>query len=206
MAVSEQKLAQIIAHSKEVNEHPILNERQNMKFKQNSYFNNINGDNEYDNEYRDEWDNIGSLSNYDTYQSMPSLSYTEEQVLNSKLPEDIKKSLIKNPIRQETNEQTMDSVASMVASKNSKTVNRINEVKKEPQNSQIDYNYIKYLMSEAISDYFEKNPITNSAFLKQIAVSSPIDTNGGKIKIVDNNGNIFSAQLEYTGNLKDRKK
>ena len=44
-----------------------------------------------------------------------------------------------------------------------------------------------------------KGMLNEGATLKGIGLS------GGKIKLVDNKGNVFSAKLEYQGNTKDKK-
>lgn len=60
----------------------------------------------------------------------------------------------------------------------------------------IDYSIIKAIIKDTISEYFKENDNT----LKQIGLSE------GKIRLVDNKGNVYSAELKYAGNIKDKKK
>ena len=127
--------------------------------------------------------------------------YNEETVKNSKLPEAIKESMINHIIRPKS-DNILDSLTEGISTKQERpTVNETpKEVIKEtytPQN--IDYNYIKYIVTECISDYFKKQPLNESNGLSKISLSN------GKIKLVDNKGNVFSAQLVFEGNIKDKK-
>ena len=45
----------------------------------------------------------------------------------------------------------------------------------------------------------QKGLLNEGSVLKGIGLSK------GKIKLVDNSGNVFSAKLEYQGNTKDKK-
>ena len=202
MAISEQKLAQIIAHSKN-----ICSEEGAKKVRSHGGAGNLKDMNPDD--YSDEWDNF-SLSDINEEQMSEQsnygqqISYDEQSVLNSKLPDAIKKSLIENPISQNAN-VNMGAIAQMAMGgkpNNRKPLNENSNVSQQsvPQNIGLDYNYLKYIINEAISEYFQKNPIQNGNALKQIYLKE------GKIKLIDNSGNIFSAQLEHEGNLKDKKK
>ena len=64
----------------------------------------------------------------------------------------------------------------------------------------IDYNYLKHIISECIAEYFSKQPLNEQATLKQIGLAE------GKIKLIDNKGNVYASKLEYKGNLNDRNK
>ena len=67
----------------------------------------------------------------------------------------------------------------------------------------IDYALIKTIVNECIesklNEVFQKGLLNEGATLKGIGLSN------GKIKIVDNKGNVYSAKLEYQGNTKDKK-
>lgn len=67
----------------------------------------------------------------------------------------------------------------------------------------IDYALIKTIVNECIenklNEVFKNGLLNEGATLKGIGLSS------GKIKIVDNKGNVYSAKLEYQGNTKDKK-
>lgn len=59
----------------------------------------------------------------------------------------------------------------------------------------IDYALIKTIVNEAV-----EAKLNESGTLKAIALSA------GKIKLVDNKGNVFTAKLEFQGNIKDKNK
>ena len=67
----------------------------------------------------------------------------------------------------------------------------------------IDYALIKTIVNECIetklNEVFQKGMLNEGTTLKGIGLSN------GKIKIVDNKGNVYSAKLEYQGNTKDKK-
>lgn len=135
-------------------------------------------------------------------------NYNPEAIKNSKLPDKIKESLIKHPIR--TNTTVSDMLSENNAEVNQKFSNLVKNIKKENINEQvisqpnntaaIDYNYIKFIVTECIKEALKSQPINEGTSLKQIGLSE------GKIKLVDNKGNIFSAKLEYDGNIKDKKR
>ena len=70
-------------------------------------------------------------------------------------------------------------------------------------NGGIDYTLIKTIVNECIeqklSEMAERGFLNEGTTLKGIGLSE------GKIKLVDNKGNIFQAKLEYKGNTKDKK-
>ena len=65
--------------------------------------------------------------------------------------------------------------------------------------SGIDYSVIKAIVNECLNEYF-KRPLNES-----VGTLSGIGLKEGKIKLVDNKGNIFSANLEYQGTTKKNK-
>jgi len=205
--MSHEQLAQIINRSK------ILCSEQGAKMVNSYSTGSNNTSNNFrdinPNTYSDNWDNI-SLSDLDnigdnqqSYQPS-NLSYTNEGLKRSNLPDAIKQSFIDNPIDNE--DEAFNKAMNEIAQKanNRKSRQQLVETPMRTTNVQqgnmIDYNYLKYIISECISDYFQKNPIENSGYLKQIRLFK------GKIKILDNNGNIFSAKLEKEGNISDMKK
>lgn len=68
----------------------------------------------------------------------------------------------------------------------------------------IDYALIKTIVNECIeqklSEITERGLLSEGTTLKGIGLSE------GKIKLVDNKGNVFQAKLEYKGNMKDKNK
>ena len=67
----------------------------------------------------------------------------------------------------------------------------------------IDYALIKMIVNECLetklTEMAEKGLLNESTTLKGIGLSE------GKIKLIDNKGNVFQAKLEYKGNTKDKK-
>ncbi len=62
----------------------------------------------------------------------------------------------------------------------------------------VDYSIIKAIVNECLRDY-GKTAINESTQISTIALKE------GKIKLVDNKGNVYSAKLEYKGNVNDKK-
>ena len=67
----------------------------------------------------------------------------------------------------------------------------------------IDYALIKTIIKECIDEKFEE--MSQKGLLNEGSVLKGIGLSKGKIKLVDNSGNVFSAKLEYQGNTKDKK-
>lgn len=67
----------------------------------------------------------------------------------------------------------------------------------------IDYALIKTIVNECLeqklNEMAERGLLSEGTTLKGIGLSE------GKIKLVDNKGNVFQAKLEYKGNTKDKK-
>ena len=67
----------------------------------------------------------------------------------------------------------------------------------------IDYALIKTIVNECIEAKF--NEMAQRGLLNEGTTIKGIGLSNGKIKLVDNKGNVFSAKLEYQGNTKDKK-
>ncbi len=196
MALSPEKLAKIINHNSKTlcteNAQTALN-----KMSKNVGFNN--GDDINPADFHDEWDNF-SLS--ETPSSYVYENYNPSAVENSRMPEAIKQSMINNPI---VAGDSMRSVMNEISG-NKQKFSQLTEQKQmvnetpQPNAGVIDYNYLKYIISECIKEELSKQPLNEGTTLRQIGLSN------GKIKLVDNKGNIFSAQLQLEGNIKDKKK
>lgn len=59
-----------------------------------------------------------------------------------------------------------------------------------------DYSIIKAIVNECLNEYFSKNKLNENATLTGISLKE------GKIKLVDNQSNVYSANLEYKGKIK----
>ena len=58
----------------------------------------------------------------------------------------------------------------------------------------VDYSIIKAIVNECLNEYFSKNPLNESATLTTIGLKK------GTNKLVDNQGNVYSANLQKLGN------
>ena len=140
-------------------------------------------------------------------QSAPQQQIKESSGPNrSRLPEAIKKSMMENQYQFHdiTEEGKLESAINNLSQRQRQVVN---EAYSQPQAQNavigggIDSNYLKFLIKESLKEYFaEKGTLNEGTTLRQIGLSE------GKIKLVDNKGNIYSAQLELTGNVRDKKK
>ena len=205
MAISPEQLAKIIGH----NSSTLCSPKGDKKL--NEYKGAINIDSLQSDMVSDEWDNF-SLS--DTSDTKPQKKYnqpiSQNTINNSRMPSAIKQSMMENQI--DTSALSVGGDTSFLDNlgQQKEYFNRekLNEIKQTPQyqsqyttqSTPIDYNYLKHIISECIAEYFSKQPLNESVTLKQIGLSD------GKIRLVDNKGNIYGAELEYKGNLNEKKK
>ena len=153
-----------------------------------------------------------------------SNDFNPERVKNSKMLSTIKEELIKNPIDTAAlNAQMLESAAGGNPTNNDRLMKMVSAAKrvdaraseldgkgmpKRQMNEQsagggIDYALIKTIVNECIEAKF--NEMAQRGVLNEGTTIKGIGLSNGKIKLVDNKGNIFSAKLEYQGNTKDKK-
>lgn len=130
----------------------------------------------------------------DNLPNMPSMKYTPEQLERSNMP-----SAIKEVMREKIEVDPMDTIMSDIAKKVKKDggsgkKQQVNEIQR-PMVAP-DPSWMKQMIMECLDEYFENMGGT----LTRIGLSN------GKIKIVDNKGDIYSAKLEKIGNIQDKKK
>ena len=127
--------------------------------------------------------------------------YEDDSIERSTMPENIKKSLLEQKInRQALNPDAM-SVLDRLGIEEEVTPQRTIIPEQSPRTGNIDYGVIKAIFNECLREYFKNNkPLNESATLKTIGLSE------GKIKLVDNKGNVFVSKLEYKGNVNENKK
>ena len=158
------------------------------------------------------WETAGFDDVYAGGSTRLSQSAPQQQIMESsgpnrsRLPEAIKKSMMENQYQfhDMTEEGKLESAIGNLSQRQRQVVN---EAYSQPQTQNavigggIDSNYLKFLIKESLKEYFaEKGTLNEGTTLRQIGLSE------GKIKLVDNKGNIYSAQLELTGNVRDKKK
>ena len=200
MALSPEKLASIINY----NSKTLCNENAQSALNKLSKNTNVDGYDIDPNTYSDKWDNFSFVEQKTTpmYENI-----SKERLENSKMPDAIKESMVNHPITaSDTMKNFMQNYTMPDVVKETQTVPSFTNLIAEQKNPApapsvgIDYNYLKYIVSECIREELKKQPINEGTTLRQIGLSE------GKIKLVDNKGNIYTAQLEYDGNIKDRKK
>lgn len=154
-----------------------------------------------------------------------SNDFNPERVKNSRMLSAIKEDLIKNPIDTAAlNTMKLESAGNGDAVTNNARLNKMlsgakmieekldNPGRSNPVRTQtsvntggggIDYALIKTIVNECIEN--KLNEIAQKGLLNEGTTIKGIGLSNGKIKLVDNKGNIFSAKLEYQGNTKDKK-
>ena len=157
-----------------------------------------------------------------------SNNFNPERLKSSKVLSAIKEDLIKHPIDTAAlntqmiesagggNPGNNDRLAKMVARAKQvdakageldgrgMTRSRNNGVKAETVGAApVDYALIKTIIRECIEEKF--NEMAERGLLNEGATLKGIGLSEGKIKLVDNKGNVFSAKLEYKGNTKEKK-
>lgn len=154
-----------------------------------------------------------------------SNDFNPERVKNSKMLSAIKEEMIKNPIDTAAlNSQMLESAAGGNPANNDRLMKMVSAAKKvdaraseldgkgmpkRQMNEQasvgggIDYALIKTIVNECIEAKF--NEMAQRGVLNEGTTLKGIGLSNGKIKLVDNKGNVFSAKLEYQGNTKDKK-
>lgn len=115
---------------------------------------------------------------------------------NSRMPDAIKKSMMQEQIdvsALQTEGSVLDSLG-MQGGPMRLQKSPINEGRRQVSAAGINYSLIKQIITECLDERLGDNT------LKTIQVSD------GKIRLVDNKGRIFIANLEYKGNVSDKKK
>ena len=147
---------------------------------------------------------MGNGTEYDQYftvSSTPPAPVAPRNINNSRLPKEIVESIVSNPIS--TN--PLDTFIEQEKPINEQNAIRFHHYTPQTNASLggngtgVDYSIIKAIVNECLNEYFKK-PLNES-----IGTLSGIGLKEGKIKLVDNKGNIFSANLEYQGSTKKNK-
>ena len=205
MAINPDKLGEILAHSRQLctpEADKIINEH-----KSNGNLKDVDPNNYHDK--WDDWNYDDPISvNENRTSSMPSMDYDSRSIKNSAMKPEILKSMMEQRIDTRTRESAALDTLTENLSKSRKPLNenrkqQIVETVSVPASvgGGVDYNYLKYIVKECLNEYFSNNQLNESTgTLKQIGLS------GGKIRLVDSKGNIYSANLELNGNIKDKKK
>lgn len=171
----------------------------------NDYFNYNENDENFVDPYLVESDNTNK-------NTMHTPSVTKQGYENSNLPQAIKESMLNNQIdvsSMNPHNSILDRIG-VPSQQKQQTRQVVNEVvnnnasyKTTNNSSNIDYTIIKAIIEECIDrklNEFNQKQSLNENTLKTIGLAE------GKIKLIDNKGNVYLSNLQYQGNLKDKKK
>lgn len=203
--ISPEQLAAIVQH----NASTLCSPKGQKKLNEMAGANNMNGD-----MVSDEWDNwnFDDPSTPQQPQQARDMQISEAKVASSRMPDAIKQSMLNNPISTgggpdlsflQGGKKPVNEQQNLVHQTTTAPVYQQQQYAAPyvPQAAPaIDYNYLKHIIGECIAEYFAKQPLNEQATLKSIGLGE------GKIKVVDTKGNVFNANLEYKGNLNDKKK
>lgn len=128
--------------------------------------------------------------------SSGDIQFSSAGLANSKMDDRIKKSLMENPIDRSSLNPNSRSVLDDMDIKPKQRPQRQQVVEHQSYGNQpsVDYSIIKAIVNECLNEYFSKQPLNESATLSTIGLKE------GIIKLVDNKGNIYSANLKKIGN------
>lgn len=120
----------------------------------------------------------------------------QNAAINSRMPDAIKQSMLNEQIDKsalQTGSSVLDSIGLRGNSRVSNT-RQISENSQRRMAESVNYEMIRQIINECLDERLGDNA------LKTIQVGD------GKIRLVDNQGRIFIANLEYKGNISDKKK
>lgn len=131
-------------------------------------------------------------------------AFTTKGIKNSKMPDAIKNMMAKSAIE----EQKRSAQTQIPLNENLKAARAIMEKTGMVESKQtnggnatgIDYSIIKAIVSECLKEYLSDKQPLNEGTIKGIKLKE------GKISIIDNKGNIYSAQLQKVGNKNDKER
>lgn len=205
MAFSKEDLAQIISgKARELCTPEALQQRSVHNISGGNRLNEDYNEGYGDENYHDPFVNDSSYEITPSMNNSKDMQISAKRVAESKLPDTIKKMMIENPI----DVSGLDPHKSVLSGLNIQSPKRQENIKEtyQPQmniNNGVDYSLIKVIIEECIDrkmkEYVSKQSL-NENTLKTIGLSE------GKIKLVDNKGNVFISKLEYQGNINDKKK
>ena len=152
-----------------------------------------------------------------------SNNFNPDRVRNSRMSNAILEDMVKHPIDTTAlNTQKLESAGNGNVAANNSRLNkmlagaklveeRLGDTPGRPARTQtpsaggggIDYALIKTIINECIEQKLSE--ITERGLLNEGTTLKGIGLSEGKIKLVDNKGNVFQAKLEYKGNTKDKK-
>lgn len=165
--------------------------------------------------YKSQNSNDPDPSEYDDYENFDSMYLNEEDVqhqqkrkpqakdirynqvtaANSRMPENIKQSMLNEVI--DANPLSDLNIPQRKQQKRQQ-IREEQQYQQPMQGSGVDYSIIKAIINECLNEYFSKQPLNESNSLTTIGLK------GGTIKLVDNKGNVYSADLKKIGNTNNQ--
>lgn len=135
---------------------------------------------------------------------------TQQSVSKSRVPDFIKKSMMTESI--DTTALSSNPLDRMDLSRferkevspRQQVVEQVSAPQQATISSGIDYPLIRAIINECIDNKFKELGITKESLNENTLKT--IHLKGGNIKLVDNSGNIYSAQLEKKGNINEGRK
>lgn len=201
MAVSKEQLAQIIGKARDlcnpegdalVESYRGQNNNGNGNDPDPSQYNDYSN---YDRMYLNEDEDYQPQTRKRPVQSK-DIRYSSQTAQNSKMPDKIKQSMLNEVIDVSAldNQSVLDGMD--IPNQNRRPQQRRQPVTEQQyaQMPGVDYSIIKAIVNECLNEYFSKNPLNESATLTTIGLKK------GTIKLVDNQGNVYSANLQKLGN------
>ena len=151
-----------------------------------------------------------------------SNDFNPERVMKTKMSSAILEDMVKHPIDTTAlNTQLLESAGNGNAATNNARLNKMlsgakkveerlgTPTKRAPITEHtgagggIDYALIKTIVNECIET--KLNEVAQRGLLNEGTTLKGIGLSNGKIKLIDNKGNVFTAKLEFQGNTKDKK-
>lgn len=124
------------------------------------------------------------------------IRYSQITAANSRMPENIKQSMLNEVI--DANPLSELNIPQRKPQKRQ-------QIREEQQYQQpmqgggsVDYSIIKAIVNECLNEYFSRQPLNESNTLTTIGLKA------GTIKLVDNKGNVYSADLKKLGNTNNQ--
>lgn len=119
------------------------------------------------------------------------IRYNQVTAANSRMPEKIKQSMLNEVI--DANPLSDINLPQRKPQKRQQMIEE-QQYQQPMQVGGVDYSIIKAIVNECLNEYFSKQPLNESNTLTTIGLKA------GTIKLVDNKGNVYSADLKKLGN------
>lgn len=120
------------------------------------------------------------------------IRYNQATAANSRMPENIKQSMLNEVI--DANPLGDLNIPQRKPQKRQQIREEQQYQRPMQGGGSVDYSIIKAIVNECLNEYFSRQPLNESNTLTTIGLKA------GTIKLVDNKGNVYSADLKKLGN------